>query len=436
MTETAARATARLDRGRAVAVRALDAVLRRPPQQLEAALEEAAARHRPSPRDRALARRLVSTVLRRRGQLDQLLRKRVRFWPDSLTAQNLLRIGAAQLVFLETPPHAAVGATVSLARALRRPEVGMVNAVLRRLATEQPDLPSVERNVPAWLLASWTRAYGEAAAQAIMTAHLEEPPLDLSVPGDRETWAKELGGELVGPLSVRLKRAGVVTELPGFAEGHWWVQDVAATLPVWSLGDVRGLSVLDVGAAPGGKTAQLAAAGAVVTAVEPDARRRERLNANLERLGHRDQVNIIGTELAAVDRERRFDVVLVDAPCSATGTIRRHPDIPWHRAAEDVAALAQRQQDLLDSAALLVGAGGRLLFATCSLQQEEGEMLIGRWLADNPVFDRTAAVRPPSNELGLISTEAGQWRSLPSAIPGGMDGFFFCHLRAKGADHG
>ncbi|TVQ36228.1 MAG: methyltransferase domain-containing protein [Geminicoccaceae bacterium] len=422
-----------VDAARATALATLDAVLARPPAQLEAALERAAGRFGPDARDRGFARVLVTTVLRRKGQLDGVLRRYVKFMPDALVAQNLLRLGAAQLLLLETPAHAAVSATVALARSQKRPEAGLINAVLRKVAAERPKLPSPQKNAPPWLWQSWVEAYGEDVARAIGAAHLEEPPLDLTVPVDRAAWAERLGGQLVGPATVRLEHAGLVPDLPGFAEGAWWVQDVAATLPVSSLGEVQGLRVLDVGAAPGGKTAQLAAGGARVTAVEADAGRASRLRENLARL--RLEVDVVVCELADFDAQQPFDVVLIDAPCTATGTIRRHPDIPWHRSAKDVITQAAKQRAMLDLAPALLRPGGRLVFATCSLQPEEGEALVAAWLAATPAVRRVAAVVDPPASLHLRSDAVGQWRTLPHAIPGGMDGFFFAHFERSSETH-
>ncbi len=423
-----------VDAARRTGLAALDAVLSRPPVHLEAALAAAAERFAPDARDRAFARVLVTAVLRRKGQLDGVLKRYLRFVPDSLTAQNLLRLGAAQLCLLRTPPHAAVAATVGLARSLQRPEVGLINAVLRKVASERPQLPDPSKNVPAWLWRSWVEAHGAAEARAIAAAHLEEPPLDLTVPHDRDVWAAKLGGEPIGPQTVRLLHAGAIPDLEGFAEGCWWVQDVAATLPVWGLGDVAGKRVLDVGAAPGGKTAQLVTAGAVVTALEPDPARAGRLRENLTRLHLEAQ--IVEAELGAFDAAEPFDVVLIDAPCTATGTVRRHPDIPWHRSSRDVAAQAARQRELLDLAPPFLRSGGRLVFATCSLQPEEGETLVEPWLAATPTMRRSAAVVAPPAELGARSAAPGQWRTLPAAIPGGMDGFFFAHFERSSDTHG
>ena len=421
--------TPRPDPARAVALEVLAAVLGRPPRRLEAAFARRADRAGLAGRDRAFARRLVATVLRRKGQLDDVLAGYLRYAPEALAAQNLLRLGAAQLLLLETPPHAAVATAVALARAAKRPEAGLINAVLRKLAAERPALPDVTRNLPAWLWRRWCAAYGEATARAIAAAQAEEPPLDLTVPRERAVWAERLGGTALGPQTVRLDRPGAIEELAGYAEGAWWVQDVAASLPVASLGELGGRRVLDAGAAPGGKTAQLIHAGGEVTALDADAARMARLEANLARLGLTAATRIGTLEEVADDA---FDVVLVDAPCTATGTLRRHPDIPWHRGERDVRTQAALQARLLEAALARLEPGGRLVYASCSLEPEEGELLLADWCAGRDDVTPVAAVADPPADLGVLARGEGAWRTLPAAIAGGMDGFFFAHLTKRG----
>ena len=429
MSPAKAPARPRPDRARGTALDVLGAVLGRPPERLEDAFARLADAAGLEARDRAFARRLVATVLRRKGQLDGVLQGYLRYAPESPVAQNLLRLGAAQILLLETPPHAAVGTSVALARARRRPEAGLINAVLRKIAAERPALPDVTRNLPPWLWRRWCAAYGEATARAIAAAQATEPPLDLTVPHDRDAWAERLGGTALGPASVRLEHAGAIAELAGYAEGAWWVQDVAASLPVASLGDLAGRRVLDVGAAPGGKTAQLIHAGGDVTALDADADRMARLETNLARLGLTAATRVAALEDFA---ERDFDVVLVDAPCTATGTLRRHPDIPWHRSERDVRTQAALQARLLDAAADRLVPGGRLVYASCSLEPEEGERLVVDWGAGRGDVAPVAAVVAPPAELGVRACGDGAWRTLPAAIPGGMDGFFFAHVHKRG----
>jgi 16S rRNA (cytosine967-C5)-methyltransferase len=426
---THAPAPTRPDRARGVALDVLGAVLGRPPQRLEEAFARAADAAGLEGRDRAFARRLVATVLRRKGQLDGALKGYLRYAPDALVAQNLLRLGAAQVLLLGTPPHAAVGTSVALARARRRPEAGLINAVLRRIAADEPDLPDVARNLPPWLWRRWCETYGEETARAIATAQAEEPPLDLTVPRERDAWAERLGGKALGPQTVRLEHAGPVEELAGYAEGAWWVQDVAASLPVASLGDLGGRRVLDAGAAPGGKTAQLIHAGAAVTALDADPARMARLEENLARLRVSAATRVATLEEFADDG---FDVVLVDAPCTATGTLRRHPDIPWHRSERDVRTQAALQARLLDAAVARLKPSGRLVYASCSLEPEEGETLVADWAAGRGDVEPVPAVVEPPAALGVLARGEGAWRTLPSGIPGGMDGFFFAHMTKRG----
>jgi 16S rRNA (cytosine967-C5)-methyltransferase len=271
--------------------------------------------------------------------------------------------------------------------------------------------------------------YGEETARAIATAQAEEPPLDLTVPRERDAWAERLGGKALGPQTVRLEHAGPVEELAGYAEGAWWVQDVAASLPVASLGDLGGRRVLDAGAAPGGKTAQLIHAGAAVTALDADPARMARLEENLSRLRLTAATHVATLEEFADDG---FDVVLVDAPCTATGTLRRHPDIPWHRSERDVRTQAALQARLLDAAVARLKPGGRLVYASCSLEPEEGETLVADWAAGRGDVEPVPAVVEPPAALGVLARGEGAWRTLPSGIPGGMDGFFFAHMTKRG----
>ena len=429
MNTGAAAARPGADRARGVALDVLGAVLGRPPRRLEEAFAHHADRAGLDGRDHAFARRLATTVLRRKGQLDEVVKGYLRYAPDAPVAHNLLRLGAAQILLLETPPHAAVATSVALARARGRREAGLINAVLRRLAAERPALPDVARNLPSWLRRRWRATYGEAETRAIAAAQADEPPLDLTVPDARDAWAERLGGTVLGASTVRLVHAGAVEQLAGYAAGAWWIQDVAASLPVASLGALAGARVLDAGAAPGGKTAQLIHAGGAVTALDADPERMTRLEANLARLGLGATTRV--ATLEELDAGG-FDVVLVDAPCSATGTIRRHPDIPWHRSERDVRTQAALQARLLDAAAARLRTGGRLVYASCSLEAEEGEQLVADWTAGRGDVEPTAAVVAPPAELAVLTRGVGAWRTLPSAIAGGMDGFFFAHFTKRG----
>ena len=391
-------------------------------------------------RDRALMRRLVATVLRRLGTLRHLLGGFLDkgFPSDAPRAETILLIGAAQILWLEVPDHAAVDLAVRLAQADRRAAryAGLVNAVLRRVTQNRAaiDLAESTRDTPAWLLKRWTAHYGAETARAIAIANGHEPALDLTVKGNAESWAERLRGRVLPTGTVRTLAQGAITLLPGFSEGAWWVQDAAAALPAHLLGDVAGLAVADLCAAPGGKTAQLALAGARVTAVDRSPARLARLRENLSRLA-------LEAETAAADvlewQAGPFDAVLIDAPCSATGTIRRHPDVPWLKSEADMAPLIALQQKLLDRAADLLKPGGRLIYCVCSLEPEEGERQIAALLAREPRLVRQALTAPDVFGLGEFITADGDLRTLPFQLAdpdphwGGLDGFYAARLLRK-----
>jgi 16S rRNA (cytosine967-C5)-methyltransferase len=390
-------------------------------------------------RDRALTRALVAVVLRRLGSLrhllDQLLERGLP--KDAPRVETALLIGAAQILFLDVPDHAAVDLAVRLVQADRNGThfTGLVNAVLRRLTREGAvrlaELDATTLDTPRWLMQRWVGAYGEPTARAIAAANANEPALDLTVKGDAALWAERLGGWILPTGSVRLTAHGNVTGLPGFADGAWWVQDAAAALPVRLLGDVTGLRVADLCAAPGGKTAQLAAAGAKVTAVDRSPARLARLAENLKRLS-------LSAELVCADAAEwdaaPFDAVLVDAPCSSTGTIRRHPDVPWLKQAADIEKLAGLQRRLIERAAVLTRPGGTLVYCTCSLEPEEGEAIVNGLLAYEQGLRRAPVHAAELYGRSEFVTEQGDLRTLPCQLPdpdprrAGLDGFYAARL--------
>jgi len=417
---------------RAVALDLLQEVLVR-----QRSLDEAMGRniHWPElePRDRAFARLLTSTTLRRLGEINQALDLFVteRLPPKARAVSDALRLGACQLLFLGTPAHAAVGETVELVGGLGALAgyKGLVNAVLRRLGRERP-VTDPWRNLPAWLAGSWVDAYGEPKARAIAASHLNEAPLDLSVKSDPESWAQRLGGEILPTGSLRLPRgAGPVESLPGYEEGAWWVQDAAASLPARLLGRPR--QAIDLCAAPGGKTAELLARGSRVTAVDRSAPRLTRLGDNLRRLGF--EAAVVTADAATWRPEEPAEAVLLDAPCSATGTIRRHPDLPWLKRPADIPKLTALQDRLLANAIAMTRPGGLIVYATCSLQPEEGIERIESLLAAGAPVERLPIALEEVGGLADILNPEGDLRSLPFHLgeKGGMDGFYAARLKRR-----
>jgi 16S rRNA (cytosine967-C5)-methyltransferase len=394
-------------------------------------------------RDRALMRRLVATILRRLGTLGHVLSRLLdRGIPtDAPRAQSALLIGAAQILWMDVPDHAAVDLSVRLVQSDRRAAkyAGLVNAVLRRCAREgQPLIDEVKSrtlDIPEWLLARWIAHYGETTARDIAVAISHEPSLDITVKSDAAQWATRLHGETLPTGTVRTLLQGSVTMLPGFSEGHWWVQDAAAALPARLFGDVAGKTIVDLCAAPGGKTAQLAQAGARVTAVDRSPNRMARLRDNLARLSlEADAVVTDATEWQGGNNGDGFDGILVDAPCTSTGTIRRHPDVAWLRQETDIAALTALQRRLLQKAVALLRPGGTLVYCTCSLEPEEGEQAISALLAAEPAMRRAPVDAAEVAGLTEILTAEGDLRTLPSHLPhddprlGGLDGFYAARL--------
>jgi len=424
---------------RLVALDLIGAVLRRR-RPLDDAIEDHPAMPELAARDRAFARLLVATALRRLGQIDALIGGCLDtpLAPRAATVHDILRLGIAQLLFLRTPPHAAVATSVDLAHARGfLSHKGLVNAVLRRLSLEgaqrieAQDAPRV--NTPDWLWQSWTRAYGEERARAIALAHLKEAPLDLTLRTEDESWCEKLQAVQLPSGSLRRAPGGSVTALPGYAEGAWWIQDAAASLPVRLFAGVAGRAVVDMCAAPGGKTAQLANAGAHVTAIDRSSRRLDRLVANLRRLDLK--VSAMAADGLTWRPESPVDGVLLDAPCTATGAIRRHPDVPHLKNPEDVARLSIVQANLLRAAVDMLRPGGTLVYCTCSLEPEEGMQRIEALLRSGaPVEHRPiepAEIGAPADWV----TPQGDLRTLPCHLPeyDGVDGFYAARLVKLGA---
>ena len=397
------------------------------------------------PRDRALLRAILATALRHRNTIAALIAARLdRPLPANAHAlSHILHVAAAQMLFLDVPDSAAVDLAVTQARADPRTArfANLVNAVLREIGRRKeralPAALAQTVDAPDWFATRLRAAYGEEHAALILAAHRLEPPVDLTVRGDAAGWAERLGGIVLPTGGVRLARLpGPVAEMRGFAEGEWWVQDAAASIPARLFGELSGRRVADLCAAPGGKTAQLALAGAAVTAVEANANRARRLAANLARL--RLDAEIVVSDLFALKPAEPFDAVLLDAPCSSTGTVRRHPDVPWTKGLEDVAKLADLQRRMLEAAIPLVRPGGRIVFSNCSLDPEEGEALVASLLAE-----RTDVAPDPLRPGEFLFADPfltgdGAIRTTPAGLPhqdpgmSGLDGFFAVRLRKPG----
>ncbi|MGO9770868.1 MAG: RsmB/NOP family class I SAM-dependent RNA methyltransferase [Roseiarcus sp.] len=393
-------------------------------------------------RDRALARSIATVSFRRLGTIRKALG---RFLEKGLPRKAgalewVLIAAAAQLLFLDVPDHAAVDLAVRAARLDpgAAPFASLVNAVLRNLARAREEILAgsdpLDDDAPHWLAQRWRANYGEATARRIARAHRDEPTLDVSVKSDAEGWARRLGGVVLPTGSVRLDSHAAIEELDGYKDGEWWVQDAAAALPARLLGAGAGMRVVDLCAAPGGKSAELAMAGASVTAVDRSAERLKRLAANFERLRLHAEIvvcNALSFEAAP------FDATLIDAPCTATGTIRRHPDVAWIKRQGDLPALVELQSRLIDKAISLTRPGGRIVYCTCSLEPEEGEGQIATLLRRNPDVRRIPIEAGEIGGLGECVSAAGDLRTLPCHLQGptprqsGLDGFFAARLQRR-----
>jgi 16S rRNA (cytosine967-C5)-methyltransferase len=388
----------------------------------------------PEPADRARAQRLAALTLRHLGRADRLLRPFLRR-PPPPAVRNALRLATVEMLQEGTPAHAAVDAAVTLLGEGRRTSggAGLANAVLRKVADLGPQwdaLPPSE--LPGWLRGRLLSAYGAKTVAAIERAHAAGAPLDLTPRhGDADALSAATGGIVLPTGSVRLAAGVQVSALPGYAEGEWWVQDAAAALPVRILAPQAGEAVADLCAAPGGKLLQIAAAGGDATALDQSAERMGRLAENLGRTGL--SARTVVADAREWEVETRFPAILLDAPCTATGTIRRHPDLPFVRRPDEVRPLVALQSALIDRAVELLAPGGRICFCTCSLLPEEGERQVEAALARHPhLVPDSEAVLVPGVEPGWRTAEGGL-RLRPDFWPeaGGMDGFYIALLRSN-----
>jgi 16S rRNA (cytosine967-C5)-methyltransferase len=381
-------------------------------------------------RDRAFASAIARATLRHLGRVDRAIAQHLaKPLPDTaFRGRAILRTGAAQLMFMGVAAHAAVSESVETASASNKSAgfAKLINAVLRRIS-ETPVEDDAALDLPDWLRTRWRAAYGAQTVSAIAAAHGQEPALDITAKSDAATWAEKLGGVLLPTGSIRLTDAEAVPTLPGYAEGAWWVQDAAAALPARLLGDIAGLKVLDLCAAPGGKTLQLAAAGATVTALDISANRLERLRRSLERT--KLDAKIVVADALKIRGAEPFDAVLLDAPCSATGTLRRHPEAAWLRHPGLIEGFTKTQAALLTAAHAFVKPGGRLVYAICSLEPEEGPSIIEAAL-ETGLWRRDPLRAEEVGGQGDLLSADGDLRTLPChlAAQGGLDGFYAARL--------
>jgi len=398
--------------------------------RLMAELSQSTAMDGLDPADRARAQRLTLDTLRGLERADRIMAKFMRKAPP-LFVKNVLRLATVELCH-GGDAHGIVNEAVNLVAGNKRAQAfkGMVNAVLRKVAEKGPQEWHILRvpRLPKWVRDPLVAAYGPQSVTEFETVQFQTPPLDLTRkdPTTITALATKLGGDIVLGGTIRLHSAGQVSALHGFDTGDWWVQDAAAALPVRVLGDVTGLSALDICAAPGGKTMQLAAAGAEVTAIDISQNRLKRVVENLERTG------LSATVIAqnALEHQGAYDIIVLDAPCSATGTIRRHPDLPYSKDGAKFMELFQLQSDILDHAVSLLKPNGRLVYCTCSLFPDEGECQIEDALARHP---NMVALTQAYDALPLgpnHRTEEGGLRITPTLLAdqGGVDGFYIAVL--------
>ncbi len=418
---------------RRVALELLQAVLNRRKNFEDALAINEAFRKLPD-RDKRFARLVSATTLRRLGQIDEVIGKFIeKPLPKSAqSVKDIMRLAIAEMLFLGVAPHASVDSAVTLAETNNLVKFkGLTNSVLRRTSREGAAIlatVSETQNIPEWMLNGWIQNYGKEEADRITSASLMEPPLDISVKKDPEGWAKRLNAKLLQTGTLRRTFEGPIGSMVGFDEGAWWVQDAAAAMPVRLLGDVNGLRVLDLCAAPGGKTAQLCSAGAKVTAVDRSEIRLKRLQRNLNRLGLSAEIILAdGTEWRPTEL---FDAILLDPPCSSTGTIRRHPDILHSKKSHDLEILTKLQHRLLKNSLEMIKSGGRIIFCTCSLQPEEGEHFIENFFSKTKGIKREQIQLKEVGNMSEIVTTSGDLRTLPHHMfaRGGLDGFYACRL--------
>lgn len=419
---------------RRLALRAFDDVYRKK-KSLDAAVLDISLDGDLSGSDKAFSRLLVIDSLRRLGEIDDIL---FRFLEKPLPSkhafvQDVLRLSVLQIFFLKTVPYAAVSTGVELLKSYRKGAFcALANAVLRKVAAQSENIKTDElKNFPDWLIEKWQKAYGKKVSLRLAKSFLKEAPLDFSVKENPALWAEKLHGSVLPSGTVRRMESVNVSLLEGYETGDWWVQDFSASLPVKMFSALKGKRVLDVCAAPGGKTAQLCQAGALVTALDVSEKRMRRLKENMDRLSFTPQTVVADFRRWKEQNPHiRFDAVLLDAPCSATGTLRRHPDILYHRTADDVQRLCTVQRELLEAALDVLKENGELVYAVCSLLPQEG-------VEQADFIEQTGlAVRLPLKESVVpdeVITKKGDVLVFPDTFEnvGGADGFYACRLMKR-----
>lgn len=394
-------------------------------------------------RDRGFVKMMVTTTIRRLGQIDDLIKKALSKPNQDISPPKLhhiLRLGVCQIVFMDVPNYAAVDSMVTVAErnGLSR-QKSFTNAILRKVGREgktwttKQDIPRL--NTPDWILQHWINDYGIRNAVDIGQAMSSEASLDLTIKdkSEQQFWVGSLEGKLLPTGSVRLQASGQVNNIAGFHDGAWWVQDAAAAIPATLFGDLNDKNVVDLCAAPGGKTAQLAIQGANVTALDRSARRLVRFNENMERLGVKDNVKTEAADAGVWTPSDPFDAILLDAPCTASGTLRKRPDVAWLKKPDDLQAMVNQQKRLLENTVTMLKSGGTLIYCTCSLFMDEGERQIRNFLEAHPEFSRKPITSDELGGLKDIIDENGDVRILPFhlATLGGMDGFYISRLIKK-----
>ena len=394
----------------------------------------------PTPRDRAFTRMIVTTALRRLGQIDDLIRKASSNPGKEISPpllKHILRIGVTQIIFMDVPDHAAVNTSVIMAEQNNLAKTkGFVNAVLRKIAshgkewTTRQDIPRL--NTPEWILRLIVNDYDLGTAVEIGQAHMSEAPLDLTLKNHEQTahWKAHLDATELPTGTLRLKKGGRIEDLDGYTSGSWWVQDAAAAFPATLFGNVCDKTIADLCAAPGGKTAQLASRGANVIALDRSARRLVRFRENIERLGLEKNVRTEAADASVWSPSVNIDGVLLDAPCTASGTLRKHPDMGWLKGEKDLSTMVATQGKLLNNAANMLGSGGILVYCTCSIFKDEGERQVKKFLNTHAEFSRKPITPDEVGGLTEFIDERGDLRILPHHLQGlgGIDGFFISRL--------